>query len=562
MYVSRSRMSHVLSCVSLAAIVVSIVGVVLNTSLVHAASLAGPGYSASKGTLARVATVDPTKLPTKAPPASKKTLLIRHHSPGQQVTNGALLIPTATGISFAGKGSLLQNFNGLSSLDNRKVNGFDLEPPDQGLCVGNGFVMEAINIVGAVYHTNGKLIRGPFGLQAFFAETPGITGTFISDPRCYFDASTHTWFATILAIPSPGGPPGSQLKTRVDLAVNSSGNPTTPWTIYKIDTTDLGNPGCPCLPDQPIMGIDQDNVYITTNEFPLFSPGFNGAQIYALSKSQLVSLSNPVKFVHFGNLTTGGFPVYHLEPAITNGNAAAEYLMNSLGPFDNLDNRLGLWAITNQQAVTEGGMPTLSAITITSETYVAPGIAPNPNGNSLNPDDDGLLQLQYINGNLWTSLNTSLLISGDRGSRDGAAWFEVHPKLSSNGRTISSASIRNQGYVALKGKYLLYSAIATGADGTAVMAFTVTGASTFPSAGYAVLRAGAKSFGAVHIAASGTTTDNGFSCGGALNPCRWGDYSAAVIDPSSTNAWLATEYIPPIGSTMANWGTRLFEVQA
>src|SRR5579863_6362814 len=36
--------------------------------------------------------------------------------------------------------SLLQNFNGTSSNDSRRTN-FDqeFEPPDQGLCVGNGF---------------------------------------------------------------------------------------------------------------------------------------------------------------------------------------------------------------------------------------------------------------------------------------------------------------------------------------------------------------------------------------------------------------------------------------
>jgi len=536
------------------------VGIVFRGPIAGAASVSSSGASATKGTIVKVATINPAKLPTgKVPPASKSTLVIPYHSVPRTATKTASL-PTAISLplSSSQKGSLLHNFDALKSLDNQNINGFQLEPPDQGLCVGNGFAMEAINIVGAVYRPDGRILIGPFGLQAFFGETPGITGTFVSDPRCYFDPSTNTWFATILAETTQSFPP----TTHVDLAVNPSGDPTTPWTIYRIDTTDLGAPGCPCLPDQPIFGIDQFNVYITTNEFPFFAAGFNGAQIYAISKSQLVSLSTTVNIVHFGKLTTAGFPTYHLEPAITNGPANAEYLMNSIGPFDNLDNRLGLWAITNQGAVTTGGIPTLSSTLLTSETYVTPSIAPNPNGNVLNPDDDGLLQLQYINGNLWTSLNTALFVSGDSASRDGAAWFEVHPELSSDGTTISGGKFVRQGYFALKGNYLLYSAIATSSDGTAVMVFTVTGPSTFPSAGYAVLRARASAFGPVQIAAPGSTTDNGFTCGGPLFPCCWGDYSAAVIDPNSSNIWLATEYIPPVGASGANWGTRLFEVQA
>ncbi len=560
-YSSRSKVSSVLSHVALiiivGAILVSVTLYAPHAPSAYARSKSSLHVSATKGTITRAATVNVAKLPTgSVPPAARAKVAIPYHSPAKATTNSTQL-PTSASAVFSGssKGGLLQNFNGLSSLDNQKVNGFQLEPPDQGLCVGNGFVVELINLVGAVYQPGGGITAGPFGLQAFFAETPGQSGTFISDPRCYFDTSTNTWFATVLAFNQNS----STLGTHMDLAVNSSGDPTTSWTVYRIDTTNQSDPGCPCLPDQPILGIDQYNVYITENEFPFFSFGFNGAQIYAISKSQLVSLSPTVNTAHFGNLTTAGFPTYHLEPAITYGKASAEYLMNSIGPFDNLDNRLGLWAITNQQAVTSGGTPTLLNTTLNSETYVAPSFAPNPNGNVLNPDDDGLLQLQYSNGNLWTSLNTALLISGDSASRDGAAWFEVHPTVS--GSQVSGQFV-HQGYVALKGSYLLYSAIATSPDKAAVMVFTVTSASLNPSAGYAVLQSGSSSFGSVQIAAKGTTTDNGFTCGGPLSPCRWGDYSAAVVAPGSTNVWVATEYIPPVGASGANWGTRVFEVKA
>jgi hypothetical protein len=72
--------------------------------------------------------------------------------------------------------------------------------------------------------------------------------------------------------------------SRIDLAVNTSGDPTKAWTVYRIDTTDLGastgpkHPGCPCFGDQPLLGIDAYNVF-STNEFSILGPQFNGAQI-------------------------------------------------------------------------------------------------------------------------------------------------------------------------------------------------------------------------------------------------------------------------------------------
>jgi hypothetical protein len=147
--------------------------------------------------------------------------------------------------------SLLANFNRVSCRDSAVTNfGQEFEPPDQGLCVGNGFVVEMVNSAYTVYRPDGSVVTGPFNVNGPFDE--GLT-EFTSDPRCQYDAATHTWFATILFINA------ANTQSRIDLAVNTSGDPTTPWTDYQIDTTDLGgktgpkHPGCPCLGDQPTL---------------------------------------------------------------------------------------------------------------------------------------------------------------------------------------------------------------------------------------------------------------------------------------------------------------------
>ena len=52
-------------------------------------------------------------------------------------------------------------FEGLNLFQQRYARGgnqFTVEPPDQGLCVGNGFVVEAVNDVINVFNTSGQSV--------------------------------------------------------------------------------------------------------------------------------------------------------------------------------------------------------------------------------------------------------------------------------------------------------------------------------------------------------------------------------------------------------------------
>ena len=450
--------------------------------------------------------------------------------------------------------SLLANFNGVSSRDSAVTNfGHEFEPPDQGLCVGNGFVLEMVNSAYTVYGTTGKPITGPFNVNGPFNE--GLT-EFTSDPRCYFDAATHTWFATILEI-NP-----EETASTLDIAVNASGDPSKPWTVYKVNTTGLGGStgpkhhGCPCFGDQPTLGIDSDNLYVTTNEFSLKGPQFNGAQIYAFAKKDLVSLSPAVHFVHFDNLSIGGTVAASVQPALTTGTPVAEFFLNSLDPTETFDQRIGVWAMTERGAVLHGGTPKLSSVVVNSEAYGAPPKAEQKGSSSLiEPDEDRMQQVQFIGGGIWGQLGTALTIPGDPVERAGAAWFQLKPHVA--GGALAGAQIQRQGYVAVPGNYLLYPALQVTPSGAAAMVMTLTGSTHFPSAAYSVLAPAASSFGPVVVAAHGTTNYDPLAT-------RWGDYSWAVIDPEGTSVWLATEYIPPKSSQTTdgarNWGTRVLDV--
>ena len=559
-FLEHSRANYFLrATLIIAAVCIYVLGsLFLRASSVHAASSAQANQqvqtykNVTKGTIVPAGIAD-----LNNPPSGGSDARIRRpvdkgvrHFPGQVNAAARQLVSAPDFSQQAGR--LLANFNGVSSLDSEVTNfGAEFEPPDQGLCVGNGFVVEPVNSAITIYRTNGSVVLGPLNVNDLFNEGPT---QFTSDPRCYYDKSTHTWIATILFINS------TNTESRTDIAINRSGNPTTPWTVYHLEATDDGtsatpvHPNCPCLGDQPLLGLDGDNVYISTNEFALVGNGFNGAQIYALSKEQLFSL-HTTNFVHFANLNIGGAVATSVQPAITFGHADAGFFMNSLDPLGTSDNRIGVWAITHRDAVEKGGFPTLSSLVLKSETYsIPPAAIQKGNATTLDSGDDRLQQVQFIDDSLWGALGTSVTVPHDSVARAGIAWFQVTPHV--RDQLLSKAEIVKQGYLASAGNYLLYPAIQAGWDHSAVVGFTLSGSKNFPSSAYAVMPEGSSSFKSIHIAAAGTGSYN--------KGTRWGDYSWAILDPDQNRFWLANEYVPPVSSQttdgITNWGTRVFAV--
>jgi hypothetical protein len=484
----------------------------------------------------------------------------RPHASSPAATAGAGVTPDANAAQASSEngssGQLLQHFNGVSSLDSEVTNfGARFEPPDQGLCEGNGFVLEPVNSAYTIYRTNGTPIAGPFNVNDLF-HRGGLQ--FTSDPRCYFDPTTKTWFAIILFIAD------DNQSSTIDISVNPSGDPTTAWTTYSIDTTDAANTanGCPCFGDQPRLGIDAFNLYLSSDEFSIIGPQFNGAQLYAVAKRDLVRLKPRIHFAHFANPTIDQNQVFAVEPAITNGPSDAEYFLNALDL--NLDGStvksIGVWAMTNRDEVGRGEAPTLSSVVIDSEAYaVPPSAIQKGSSNRLDSGDDRMQQVQFINGTIWGELDTALTLPRDSTARAAAAWFNVKPSLARE--KLASAAVTRQGYVASRGSYVLYPALQADQSGNAAMVVTISGKDRFPSAAYAVMRSGQSAFGPVTVAAAGT---------GPYHPKpgqfgRWGDYSWAQLDPATDTFWLSTEYVPPVASQttnrLRNWGTEVLQVK-
>ena len=483
-----------------------------------------------------------TSGPARPFPRGARRLPSGHFSMSEAVPRAQAPTAAATATNSA-----LVNVNGVSSLDSQVTNyNLKFEPPDQGLCEGNGVVLEAVNSAYRFYRMNGTSLRGPFNINDLF----NVGGKeFTSDPRCWFDPSTQTWFAEILFL-NDAFTASAQL-----IAVHHGTSPLGLWNEYSIDTTDLGGRGCPCFADQPRIGMDQNNLYITADEFSINGPQFDGAEMFAIPKAPLVAGAAQIKFQHFAHLQIAGHLTLAPQPALTTETPNAEYFLSSLDFAGNGDHRIGVWALTKRNQV-GAGTAALSSVVINSEAYANPPMAPQQGSTStLDSGDDRMQQTEFAGGTVWGEMTTAVQPAGDSAVRAGGAWFQVKPALGPAG--ITGASIVRQGYIASAGRYLLYPAVQPDAAGNAAAVFTVTSGSMFPSAGYATLTAGGSNFGPPVVAATGSGPY-------FLHSTRWGDYSFAVPDSSSDAAWLATEYIPPLSSQTTNgrqnWGTRLIKV--
>jgi hypothetical protein len=324
------------------------------------------------------------------------------------------------------------SFEGLNLFQQRWARGgnqFTVEPPDQGLCVGNGYIVETVNDVFNVYNSSGvsqlapNNVGGAVDLNSFFGYPPainrstGVYGQFVTDPSCLYDAQTKRFFVVALTLERlPNG--RLTLVNHLDLAVSTTSNPTGTWKIYKLDVTNDGsNPKwpCPCLGDYPHIGADAYGFYITTNSYPwtAVSSEFAGAQIYAFSKRQLaagaasvgvtrVDTWDAVNVPSDAGPKQPGFTVWPSVSADVSqpvGDGGTEFFMSSnaadeathpiAGIGGNyVSNQIVVWSLSNTRSLDSNSPSlTLKNTVLEVNTYAIPRQAEQP-GSDRAPGED------------------------------------------------------------------------------------------------------------------------------------------------------------------------------
>jgi hypothetical protein len=543
--------------------------------------------------------------------------------------------PNPSGLKVATTGNF-KGFDGLNHADQRLAGTgiytntqFSLEPPDQGLCVGNGFVLESVNTAFEVFNTSGTSLTAPEAFNQFFGVVPevdrttGVRGDFLSDPKCNYDVATRRWFMTILQADPPGlcgsGPfnstvPCSRAHTLV--AVSETADPRGSWNLFSIDATDDGLNGtpnhttstitCPCFGDQPLLGMNADALFISTNEYGAATatntnpgnPEF-GAQIYAISK-RAIEQANSGSLPKVVHIDAGALPMPSgdccvpwdsIQPATspTAGQQTSgyEYFLSSFTNNTTTNHAINAWVVTGTRSLRSSHPDVdIQRVQLRSEAYVddlpisSPGFGgiaddqktgPNPLGQlvgeslgQINANDVRMNQVVYADGKLWGGVNTALQSTTGGPARSGIAYFVVEPSFN-DGEL--QAEMVNQGYVTVAGNSTLFPSIGVNAEGNGAIAFSVVGPDYFPSAAYVKINSDGELSGRIVISGAGTGPDDGFTqypaaSGSPGTVGRWGDYSAAVAT-SDGSIWMAAEYIPNRPRTLfANWGTFVYHISA
>jgi hypothetical protein len=453
-------------------------------------------------------------------------------------------------------------FTGLTGIQQASTtNGQDLEPPDQGLCAGNGYVMEFVNDAIAVYDRYGDQLTAPVGSAAAFDQPPSA-GLF-ADPRCYYDAPTKHWFFQELVL-------GATTSTEFE-AVSATWDPTGTYTVYSWDTTDASTAGCPCFGDYDEFGADDNGIYVSTDEFGISSGAYNGSVVYAISKEQLENAAGtgilPPIFGY--RLTKDPFGVsYIVAPTSTPPGAAfapnTEYFVESNGVAP-AGRRLEVWALSNTSLLGTPAPPALYRTSVVTESYAEPadatqrpGVRPlghayqDPEGG-IQADFDAEMEPVYTGGQIYAQLDT-----GTRSGSDAVDWFIIKPSLSGG---VLSATLAHQGRVAVKDTSLLYPYTAVDAQGTGYLLFSLSGPHNYPSPAYISYGSDGPA-GPVMQATAGAGPEDGFTCYAAFvgpfyGGCRWGDYSMGVV--MNNRVYMGAEMIPAGDrDTLTNWGTYIW----
>ncbi len=338
----------------------------------------------------------------EASPAAFNGIIDRSLSSGTGIGSAA-----QTGKKAKSDPTVDVSFEGLNLYQQRyarRGNQFTVEPPDQALCAGGGYVVEAVNDVMNVFSSSGQSllpdntstnivsnfprnVNHAVDLNSFYGYAPainrstGVRAQSVTDPSCIYDAATQRFFLVVLTLETyPNG--SFTLTNHLDIAVSQTANPTGTWNIYRVDVTNDGsNPdaanACPCLGDYPHIGADANGFYVTTNAYPWNGNGFDGAQLYAFSKAQLAAGAATVTMQHidtFGAVnapsdagsTQPGFTVWPAQsPGTTSFDLNAggtEYFLSSNAADEAThpvagfggsytSSQLVVWALTNTSSL-------------------------------------------------------------------------------------------------------------------------------------------------------------------------------------------------------------------
>ncbi len=416
-----------------------------------------------------------------------------------------------------------------------------VEPPDTQLAVGPYNLLEMINSSGSIWSKGSSAqFQAPpqaeVDLNVFYGvdTTPYV----ISDPRVQYDLFTGRWFASAVAfVPTT-------FSSQVLLAVSDTFDPAGSWNLYPIGPTTSST-----LEDQPSLGVSTDKIVLSWNDFST-STSFAGEETWVIQKSAVLAGQAPSE-VQFGPDAQRASLIVAQQESPT----ATAFLAYNGSPIRPAAPYAGVVALTGTPA--QGPVIWHEVDLTIVGTSLPPGAQqpatppPGPASPLIATNDDRFMSVAWQNDVLWVAGNDACLPAGDTVARACVRLIKV--------RTSGTVALQTDADLALGGGYTYFPAVAMDSGGNMIVVFSQSSTSQFAS-----LQASGDLAGDVAnppallaetqvMAGQGVYNCNG--CGAGANGDRWGDYSAAALEPCGSSAvWVAGEFMGD-PSIRSDWGT-------
>jgi hypothetical protein len=400
-------------------------------------------------------------------------------------------------------------------------------PPDCTMAVGPGHVVLSVNSSIAVYNKTGGAALLQRTLTVWFSNV--VQGLTIFDPKLLFDQQAGRWVLLAAAVSAAG----AANKSMYLLSISSTADPMGQWRNYSLNAMVDGSKATNNWSDYPSLGVDANNLYITSNQFA-FGGNFQYAKIRVVPKKGPYSGGTAVFFDFVNMKNADNTTCFTIQPCHTFGAPQVEYLVNAGFPSGSF---LTVWRITPSGAA--------FSLTRTSVTTAAYSLGPNADqqGNNapLNTGDVRVMHAVFRGDSIWCALTTVHNWTASAGQAS-IHWFQIRAAV---------PALVQQGIFGASSVHCFYPACCPDNNGNLIMVFSRSGPNEFGSI-YYTGRKSTDPLGSLQpsvLLKAGTANYVALD-GSGRN--RWGDYNGVCADPSNPKGvWFYSLFAAAVNV----WGT-------
>jgi hypothetical protein len=397
-------------------------------------------------------------------------------------------------------------------------------PPDCTMATGPNHVVLSVNSTIAVHSKAGGGALLTRTLTVWFSNV--IQGATVFDPKLLFDQHTGRWVLLAVAVAQ------NPNKSAYLLSISKTGDPLGPWMNYSLNASVDGATATNNWADFPALGVDANNLYITSNQFA-FGGGFSYAKIRVVPKARPYNGLSPTFFDFVNMKNPDNTQAFTIQPCHTFGAPQVEYLVNSRFPNGNF---LTVWRLAPS-----GAGFTLTRTSVATAPYsLPPNAAQKGNNDPLNTGDIRVLHAVFRGDSIWCALNTSHNWTA-AASQASIHWFQI--------RAAVPALIQQGIYGAANFSYF-YPACCPDNNGNMIIVFSRCGTTEFGSIFYTGRKA-TDPLGSLQISAMLKAGVANYVAKDGSGRNRWGDYNGVCADPASPRIWFYSEF----AAALNKWGT-------